>query len=300
MAETGALEQAQTQLKELLEAARKGAIIPVRLPGQLEAIGDLLAKAKEEHEAAQQAAKKAAASSSGEGNSAEENAEFFKHAIHELRTPMTSIRGYADMMSNPGMVGEMTEMQNQLLQVIRSNSRRMESLLSDMSYINKIRAGMLNINPKMDTFKNIAMMVEKKVTPLAEELKRSIEFDVPSGLPLLTTDGELLSHAMFKLIENALRYSPEGEGKVTVRGAGEDSTLKITISDNGIGMTPEELAKLGTIFFRSDNDTVRAYKGSGLGVPIAYGIIEGLDGKVEVESEPGKGTTFTIRLKGMS
>jgi signal transduction histidine kinase len=176
----------------------------------------------------------------------------------------------------------------------------MESLLSDMSYINKIRAGMLNVNPKMDTFKNIAMMVEKKVAPLAEELKRQIEFDIPSGLPLLTTDGELLSHAMFKLIENGLRYSAEGKGKVTVRGAGDGGTLVVTIRDNGIGMTPEEVGKLGTIFFRSDNDTVRSYKGSGLGVPIAYGIIEGLDGTIGVESEPDKGTTFTIKLKGMT
>lgn len=299
MSEQSALEQAQTQLNELIEAAKKGMIIPVRLTGQLEAIAVLLDQSKEEQAAA---AKKAAeAAVPGDAKSVlEDNAEFFKHAIHELRTPMTSIRGYADMMNNPGMVGEMTEMQTQLLQVIRSNSRRMESLLSDMSYINKIRAGMLNINPKMDTFKNIAMMVEKKTAPLAEELKRQIEFDVPSGLPLLTTDGELLSHAMFKLIENGLRYSAEGEGKVTVRGEGVGSTLIVTITDNGIGMTPGELSKLGTIFFRSDNDLVRSYKGSGLGVPIAYGIIEGLDGTVAVESEQGKGTTFTIKLKGMT
>jgi signal transduction histidine kinase len=159
---------------------------------------------------------------------------------------------------------------------------------------------MLNITEKMDTFKNIAMMVEKKTQPLADELKRQIEFDVPSGLPLLNLDGELLSHAMVKLIENGLRYSAEGEGKVTVRAAGEGNILTVVISDNGIGMTPEELRKLGTIFFRSDNDTVRAFKGSGLGVPIAYGIIEGLDGKVTAESEEGKGTTFRITLKGMT
>lgn len=299
MVETSALEQAQTQLNELIEAARKGAIIPIRLPGQLEAIGALLEQSKEEQAAA--AKKAVAASVPGDARSIlEDNAEFFKHSIHELRTPMTSIRGYADMMNNPGMVGEMTEMQNQLLQVIRSNSRRMESLLSDMSYINKIRADMLNLNAKMDTFKNIAMMVEKKAIPLAEELKRQIEFDIPSGLPLLTIDGELLSHALFKLVENSLRYSAEGESKVTLRGAGEDGTLVITIVDNGIGMKPDELGKLGTLFFRSDSDVVRAYKGSGLGIPIAYGIIKGMDGTINVESEAGKGTTFTIRLKGMS
>lgn len=298
MSEVSALEQAQSQLKELIEAAKKGMIIPVRLPGQLEAIGALLDQSKEEQERA--AAKAKAEAVPGDAKQVmHENAEFFKTAIHELRTPMTSIRGYADMLANPGMTGALNEMQSQLLQVVRTNSRRMESLLSDMSYINKIRANILNINPKMDTFKNIALSVEKKARPLAEELKREIEFDVPQGLPLLTTDGELLTHAMFKLIENSLRYSAEGTGKVTVKGEADGNNLIISIIDNGIGMGAEELAKLGTLFFRADDEAVRNYKGSGLGVPIAYGIIAGIDGKISVESEKGKGTTFKIVLKGM-
>jgi signal transduction histidine kinase len=76
--------------------------------------------------------------------------------------------------------------------------------------------------------------------------------------------------------------------------------LVVTISDNGIGMTPEDLEKLGTLFFRSDHDTVRNHKGSGLGIPIAYGIIEALGGSIDVESTLDEGTTFTIRLKGMT
>ncbi|MBC8171771.1 MAG: HAMP domain-containing histidine kinase, partial [Anaerolineae bacterium] len=214
MSEVSALEQAQSQLKELIEAAKKGMIIPVRLPGQLEAIGTLLDQSKDEQEHA--SAKAQAETIPGDAKQVmHDNAEFFKTAIHELRTPMTSIRGYADMLSNPGMTGPLNDMQTQLLQVVRTNSRRMENLLSDMSYINKIRAGLLNVNPKMDTFKNIALSVEKKTKPLADELHRQIEFDIPQGLPLLTTDGELLAHAMFKLIENSLRYSAEGEGKAT-------------------------------------------------------------------------------------
>ncbi|HEX2620415.1 MAG TPA: ATP-binding protein [Phototrophicaceae bacterium] len=302
VSEVNSLEQAQTQLKELIEAARKGLIIPVRLPGQLEAIIELLNQTKEEHETAQKVAAAKAKAAAVPGDAAQvmhDNAEFFKTAIHELRTPMTSIRGYSDMLNNPGMAGAMNEMQSQLLQVVRTNAKRMEGLLTDMSYVNKIRANILLINPKMDAFKNIAMMVEKKANPLAEELKRQLEFNIPSGLPLLNTDGEMLSYAMLKLIENALRYSAEGEGKVTISAEGEESTLHITISDNGIGMDETELKKLGTLFFRADDDAVRAFKGSGLGVPIAYGILENLDSKISVTSEKGKGTTFKISLKGI-
>ncbi len=79
-----------------------------------------------------------------------------------------------------------------------------------------------------------------------------------------------------------------------------DNTLLIQVRDNGIGMTAQELEQLGTIYFRSDNDTVRNYKGSGLGIIVAYGMIELLGGSVEVASVPQQGTTFTIRLKGMS
>ncbi len=296
MTDNNGLEQANVQLNELIQMAKSGALIPVRLPRQLEAIATLLEEAK----SAQHAPKPPEGAALDTQQVLHENAEFFKTAIHELRTPMTSIRGYADMLSNPAMVGELSDMQKQLLQVIRTNSKRMESLLSDMSYINKVRAGILSVNAKIDMFKNIAMIVQKKMEPVAEELKRTLEFDIPAGLPVLNTDADLLSQAMIKLVENSLRYSAEDTGKATVRGAADGNTLVITIEDNGIGMSAEELAKLGTLYYRSDNDIVRSYKGSGLGVPIAYGLIKALEGTISVTSTQGQGTTFTIRLPGMS
>jgi signal transduction histidine kinase len=298
MSNGDALQQAKTQLSELVEAARKGAIIPVRLPGQLEAIQTLLQQAEEQQAAALAEAKK----NTGAGDAEtilKENAQFFSVAVHELRTPVTSIRGYSDMLNTPSM-GELTDMQKQFLSVIRTNTKRMESLLSDVSYINKLRAGTLRANAKMDMFKNIAMMVEKNAKPLVEELKRKLEFDTPQGLPLLNIDGDMLSAALMKLIENGLRYSPEESGCVKVSGKADGSTLIITVEDNGIGMTPEEVKQLGTLYFRSENDVVRNYKGSGLGIPIAFGIVKLLGGAINVESQPGQGTRFIITLKGMS
>jgi signal transduction histidine kinase len=212
---------------------------------------------------------------------------------------MTSIRGYSDMLTNPGMVGELSDMQRQLLDVIRANSRRMESLLTDMSYMNRIRGGMVTVNAKMDMFKNISMMVEKKAAPLAEELKRALVFDVPQGLPILNTDADLMSTALLKLIENGLRYSPEGTGEVTVRASADGHTLVITVSDNGVGMTPEEQAHIGEAFYRSDRDVIRAHKGSGLGLPIAIGLTKALGGTFALESTVNQGTTVTLRFEGM-
>jgi signal transduction histidine kinase len=292
---TSALEQAQQQLTELIEAARKGAIIPVRLTGQLEAIQTLLTQASDE-------AAKQAASAKPPADQAEflrEQAYFVSHAIHELRTPMTSIRGYADMLVSMGSGSGLNDMQKGFLDTIRGNARRMEGLLTDVSDMAKIRSGVLKLNEKMDMFKNVAMMVEKNMRPLAEQLGKTLTLDIPQGLPILNTDGELLAKALTKLVENGLRYSGEN-GEVTVRGAAQNNKLIITVSDNGIGMSPEELAQLGTIYFRSENELVRSFKGSGLGIPVAYGIVRMLGGTISVESALEKGTTFTITLTAMS
>ncbi|MAS37576.1 MAG: hypothetical protein CL610_26505 [Anaerolineaceae bacterium] len=289
-------QDAMALLDELLEAARTGAIIPVRLPGQVEAIKNALADSQPPTED----------NHSGDGTEEapadmqaflKEQAEFMSVAVHELRVPMTSIRGYADMLNTPSM-GELNDMQKQFLQTIRTNAKRMETLLTDVSDMSKIRGGTLKYTIKMDMFKNIAMRVEKDMAPLAESMGRTLTFDIPQGLPVLNTDGDLLAKALNKLVENALRYTHEG-GTVTVRAEANDNVLRVVIEDDGIGMTPDDLAQLGTVYFRSDHDYVREYKGSGLGIPIAYGIFKILDGQVDVKSEPDQGTSFAITFSGM-
>ncbi|PJF28681.1 MAG: hypothetical protein CUN52_12215 [Phototrophicales bacterium] len=293
-----ALEQAKQALAELLENARVGNIIPIRLPSQLEAIQAALLDAEKEH---QDEIADLRRRPGGDIETVQrDNAEFMRVAIHDLKNPLASIKGYSDLLNNPAMGGELSPMQSQLLQVIRSNSKRMEALLEDMSVMNRLRGGMTKVNQKMDMFKNIAMVIEKKMRPLAEELNRQLEFDIPQGLPLLNVDGDLIAIVFNKLIENGLRYSPEGTGKVSIKARAEGNKLIVDVEDNGVGMTEEELSHLGELFYRADNDVVRAYKGSGLGIPIAYGLVDVLRGTISVTSEPNKGTCFTVSFEGMS
>lgn len=287
------LSQARAMLQELTEAARTGQIIPVRLTGQLEAILQTLDKAGTEQPAQQAAAPDL-------DTYRQELAAFLSHGFHDMRLPLTSIRGYADMLVNPAM-GELTDMQKQFMTTIRTNTRRMESLLNDVSDMSKIWNGTLKVSVKMDMFRNIALAIEKQMRPLADELGRKLEFDIPQGLPILNTDGELLAKALNKLVENGLRYAPpDNEHLVRVSGSGEGNQLIIRIEDNGIGMTEEELNKLGTVYFRADHEAILNHKGSGLGIPIAYGIIRLLGGSIEVTSEVGQGTIFTVSLMGMT
>jgi two-component system phosphate regulon sensor histidine kinase PhoR len=296
-AEATALQTAKDKVNDLLEAAQKGAIVPVRLPAQIEEIANLLQKAEKEQKTAEAEAARAASAGGDDADDAVDEAEFVGHAVHELNTPLTSIRGYVDMVKN---VGELNDMQTQFMGVVKTNAQRMETLLSDFRYMNKLRHGVLRAEPKMDTFKNIAMKVEKKLQKRADELNRELEFDIPQGLPLLEVDSEWLGIALVKLAENGLQYSPEGEGKVTVKGEADGNTLVIKIIDNGIGISEDDQARLGELYFRSEDDRVREFKGSGLGVPLAYGMLDLIGADVEVDSEPDEGTTFIIRIEGMS
>ena len=294
MADSNHLAQARALVDELLENARSGAIIPVRLPGQIEAIAEALARADD----GQSASSAPADDPPDLADYKRDQAEFMSTAIHELRIPMTSIRGYADMMNTPSL-GELNDMQRQFLATIRTNTRRMEGLMQDVSDISKIRGGTLKANVKMDMFKNIALHVEKAMQPVAEELQRGFVVDVPQGMPILNTDGELLAKALSKIVENGLRYSEDG-AQVTLTAEADGSNLRVIVQDTGIGMTEDTLAHLGELYYRADDDRVRNHKGSGLGLPIAFGIISLLDGTVQVDSTPEQGSTFYVTLAGMT
>jgi cell cycle sensor histidine kinase DivJ len=285
-------------LNSLIADAQSGAIIPARLAGQLQAVADALGASAAPPAAPEPAPP--AADGDALARLKTEQAAFFGHAIHELRTPMTAIRGYADMLGSDSM-GPLNAMQKQFVETIRKNSRRMETLMTDVADMNKLRAGTLVPSPKMDMFKNIAMMIEKTHQPTADSLNVPLVFDLPQGLPLLNIDGELFARALGKLVENALRYTREdaADKTVTVRAAADGKTLVVHIIDHGIGMTADELRTLGTVYFRADHDAVRAHKGSGLGIPVAYGIFALLGAAAAVESTAGEGTTFTVRVAGM-
>jgi signal transduction histidine kinase len=287
-------QQAQQKLSELIDDARAGKIIPIRLPGQLEEIAALMQASDSDS----QAPAPATPAPADVKTVIEEQAEFISVTVHELRNPMTSIRGYSDMMATPAM-GELNDMQKQFLETIRTNVKRMESLLQDVSDMGKLRGGVLNVTEKMDMFKNIAGIVQKTVEPMAEEHGKTLTFDIASGLPLLNTDGEYFARALSKFIENSLQYTGD-DGEIYVRAYADDNWLVVEIEDNGLGMTPEETAMLGTLFWRSEREAVREHKGSGLGVPIAFGVLDLIGATYHVESTPDQGTKITVRMKGMT
>jgi len=304
------LQQALALLDELKQQASDGSLIPVRVPGQIEAIRDLLAQVQTEATPAAAPPAESIATASGAEASPEatnedplaalkrEQSEFLSTAVHEFRIPLTSIRGYSDMLAK-NILGELNEQQSQFMDIIRTNVLRLDHLISDVSDLGKLRGNRLHVEPRMDMAKNILLMAQKEQEALAEERQINLVFEVPDGLPLLNVDGKRVAQALGNLIRNALQYSPEGS-TVTVTASAEAGGLQVMVTDSGVGMTPEEMTHLGEAFWRSDNEVIRSVKGHGLGYAVASGIVTLMGGTMHAESTPDAGSTFGFTLPGMS
>ncbi|GAB4482865.1 MAG: hypothetical protein Kow00124_32000 [Anaerolineae bacterium] len=219
--------------------------------------------------------------------------EFVSVIAHELRLPMTSIRGYADML---GMVGTLTEQQAGFLRIIRSNVERMGVLISDLSDIARIEAGRLNLELADDViFKAVLDDVALSLQAEQESRGHRLVMDIPSDLPRVRADPKRLAQVLTNLLSNAYKYTPPG-GQITVLARQEGQFLRCGVKDTGVGMTAEELAKLYTKFWRADDPYVREQHGTGLGLTIARRLVEMQGGEMSVESEKGVGTTFWFTL----
>lgn len=219
--------------------------------------------------------------------------EFVSVMTHELRIPITSIKGYTDMI---GMIGPVTEQQGNYLNIIKSNVDRMTLLVSDLSDISRIESGRLaldiadNVHP-LDVLNEILPSMRNEI----DRRQHTVQLEIPNNLPVVRADPKRLGQIFTNLISNAYKYTPDG-GTITVRAHSSDGQVRCDVIDTGIGMTPEQLSKLFTKFWRSDDLAVREQPGSGLGLTIAKSLIEMQGGEISVTSEPGKGTTFSFTM----
>jgi len=285
------LREAQALITDLQQKAE---LNPEEFKASLGKLADLLKRAE----------------ASGEGEDAatlrqrlndlvDKTASFNSMMVHEIRKPMTSIRGYSDMLAKPGMIGPMNEMQQQFIDTIRTNIIRMEGLVTDISDINKLNSGRLKPDNKMTTFGQIIMEVQKNLEPVIAEFQPTVNWDIPQGMPILNADNKQLAKVIGNLVKNAIQYTPKG-GTISVKAERRDNNvLHVEVTDTGIGMKPEEIARLGEVFYRADHELVASQKGYGLGIPVAMGFLKLIDSKLNVESTFEKGSTFSFDIVGM-
>ncbi len=233
----------------------------------------------------------------------EAKSEFVGLVSHELKTPMTSISGYTDLLIK-GAVGPVNDMQRQFLETIRTNVERMKTLVSDLADVTRIETGRLRLEKSPISVRSALEESLRSVQAQIEAKGQTLIVEVPDDLPLVMADQTRLIQIFTNLLSNAYKYTPEG-GTITVSAEsvdnqwdddGPDKVVHCWVSDTGIGMSEEDLQNLFQKFFRSENPLVRQAPGTGLGLNITKNLVELHGGRIWVESELGKGSTFHFTM----
>jgi PAS domain S-box-containing protein len=219
---------------------------------------------------------------------------FVSSVSHELRIPMTSIKGYTDLLLMES-TGPLNEKQTEFLKIIQDNSGRLTTLVNDLLDISRLETGRMELKLAKVDLSRVTGDVMTALRPGADGKKQALTNEIPDTLPPVLADGDRVAQVLINLIGNAIAYTPD-EGHIRVLGRLLDSYVQVDVIDDGIGIALEEQGKIWERFYRSERPEVREQTGTGLGLPIVRSLVELQGGKVWVESQPGDGSTFSLTL----
>jgi signal transduction histidine kinase len=226
----------------------------------------------------------------------ENKSQFVSSMSHELRTPLNAIIGLTEMMvTNAARFG--TEKAMEPLQRVNRAGTHLLGLINQVLDLSKIEAGKLELNPQIVQLAPLIDEVVGTARQLADQNKNRLTVEAANDLGSLTVDPMRLRQVLFNLLSNACKFTKEGEVKLRARRVrnGRD-WIEVAVADSGIGMTPEQQAKLFEEFTQADASTAQRFGGTGLGLAITRKLARMMGGDVTVKSEPGKGSVFTVRL----
>jgi two-component system, OmpR family, sensor histidine kinase CiaH len=219
--------------------------------------------------------------------------EFVADASHELRTPLTVLRSATDLLSTyrDHRLADHAD----LLDDVRAEILRMEGLANDLLILARSDRGELQLMTAPVDLAILASDVVRRIRPLAELRSHLVAFEGPDAHPSVEVDPERVQQVLLILLDNAMKYTPEG-GRIEVRVHADASNAVVEVSDTGQGIAPEHLPRLFDRFYRADAARSRAAGGAGLGLSIAKLLVDAHDGELSVTSTPGEGTHVSVRL----
>jgi signal transduction histidine kinase len=219
--------------------------------------------------------------------------QFLANMSHELRTPLNAILGYTELMAD-GAYGDPSEKMLGILKRLEANGRHLLGLINDVLDLSKIEAGQLVLELSEYSVQDIAQTVRSTLEPLAADKKLAFKVEMPTGLPPGHGDGRRLTQVLINLVGNAIKFTDAGE--VAIKAEANNGSFCVLVRDTGPGISAADQAKLFQEFQQADNAITRKKGGTGLGLAISKRIIEMHGGKIWVESQPGKGSTFAFTL----
>ncbi len=217
--------------------------------------------------------------------------EFIATASHELRTPLTSVQMGVHLLLE-GAVGELTDKQQEVLTACRQDCERLEKLMRDLLDLSKIEAG--ESRPQFVSLRagDLIGAAAETLRPQVEAKGLKLKVAAPPELPRVSADRKQIERVINNLIGNAVRHTLRG-GEIGIKAERHDSYVSVSVSDTGSGIPPEYLSRVFDKFVQVPNATTG---GAGLGLAISKSIIEAHGGQISVQSELGRGTTFTFTL----
>ena len=217
--------------------------------------------------------------------------QFLANMSHELRTPLNAIIGYTEMMAD-GLYGDVSEKAQGVLERVQSNGRHLLGLINDVLDLSKIEAGQLVLAVEEYSVADIVATVLSATESLARAKGLSLGSAVAPGLPVGTGDARRLTQVLLNLVGNAIKFTDSGS--VEVRAVAVDGRFRMSVVDTGFGIAPDDQKRIFEEFQQVDNTSTRKKGGTGLGLSISRRIVELHGGRIWVESEVGKGSSFNV------
>jgi len=218
---------------------------------------------------------------------------FLATMSHELRTPLNSIIGFTGILLQ-SLAGPLNEEQRKQLSMVRTSARHLLELINDVLDISKIEAGELQVTSESVDLRRVVSEVADSAIPMAEKKGLVLRTTIGSGVGTITSDRRRVGQILMNLLSNAVKFTLSGEVRVDCQIEGAWAAVAVT--DTGIGIKQEDLSKLFMPFQQIESGLTRNYDGTGLGLSICKRLVTMLGGSIEVESEPGRGSTFKFRL----
>ncbi|WP_407282377.1 PAS domain S-box protein [Methanolobus sp. WCC1] len=233
---------------------------------------------------------------------AEENnrmkSEFLANMSHELRTPLTAIIGFSDVL-NDEIFGELNYKQKRHVKHINNGGRHLLDLINDVLDLSKVEAGKMELNREVFSISDLLGDIRESISPMA--LKKNIDLEITNHIESqeISADKMKLKQILLNLLSNAIKFTPDN-GKVSVTAIKEDSEIKISVSDTGIGIPEDMHESIFSPFTQVDSSNKREYGGTGLGLALVKQFVEMHNGSIWLESNEGEGSTFVFTIEDLN